>query len=225
MPDYLNVVYSEKIKPHTNYPQQLCQYLSKRFNMKQADNLLDVGCGRGDFTKGFKDLGMEVLGVDLEKGNSEMLKGIEVKLGDIENQPLPFRDEIFDFVFSKSVIEHFKTPDNFIKEIYRVLKPGGRIITMTPDWQSQRRIFYDDYTHAHPYTVNSLSSLLKIYGFKDVVSENFYQLPIIWKHSWIKIFAKFLQLFGPVKKIHKNKFIRWSRELMVLGTGIKPDRN
>jgi SAM-dependent methyltransferase len=189
--------------------------------MKQGDKLLDVGCGRGEFIKGFKDLGLEVFGIDREKGDSEVLKGIEVKLRDIENEKFPFNDKIFDFVFSKSVIEHLWTPDNFIKEIYRVLKPEGRIIIMAPDWHSQRLIFYNDYTHIHPYTTVSLSGLLKMYGFREVTSEKFYQLPVLWKHPWLKTFSNCFQFLGPVKKIYKNKFIRWSRELMILASGKK----
>jgi len=221
MSSYLNVVYNKKTRPYSKYPSQLSAYLFSRFKMKQGNKVLDVGCGRGDFSKGFKDLGMEVFGIDYEKSNSEMLKEIKVKVINFENNPFPFDSETFDFVFSKSVIEHLWTPDNFIRETYRVLKPGGKIIIMTPDWQSQRHIFYDDFTHVHPYTQISVKDMLKIYNFQDVKSEIFYQLPILWKHPWLKIFSKCLQIFGPVKRIHKNKFIRWSRELMVLGTGIK----
>lgn len=219
---YLNVVYNKKSRPYTNYPSKFCRYLYDRFGMKKGDKFLDIGCGRGEFTKGFKDLGLDVSGIDREKGDQEMLESIDVSLSnDLENNAFPFEDNSFDIVFSKSVIEHFRTPDNFIKEIYRILKPGGRIIIMTPDWQSQRRIFYDDYTHVHPYTKTGLRDLLKIYGFEKVEVEIFYQLPILWKYPWLKIFSKCLQIFGPPKRIYKNKFIRWSRELMVLGTGIK----
>ena len=126
MPSYLNIVYGKKIRPQTKYPFQLCEYLFKRFSMKKGNMLLDIGCGRGDFAKGFKNLGMEVFGIDRERGDSEILKQIEVKLIDVENNPFPFSDGMFDFVFSKSVIEHLWTSDNFIKEIYRVLKPGGK---------------------------------------------------------------------------------------------------
>ncbi len=221
MSNYIKVFYNQKNLPYTKYPSGLCGYLFQRFGMKRGDKLLDVGCGRGDFVREFKDLGLEVFGIDREKGDSKMLKGIEVKLRDIENESFLFNDGIFDFVFSKSVIEHLWTPDNFIKEIYRVLKPGGRIIIMAPDWHSQRWIFYDDYTHVHPYTTASLNNLLKAYGFKELTSEKFYQLPVLWKHPWLKIFSKLLQVLGPVKKIYKNKFIRWSRELMILASGKK----
>lgn len=221
MTSYLNVIYNEKTKPYTDYPHQLCWYLFNRFSMKRGDRLLDIGCGRGDFTKGFKDLGTEVSGIDYERSDSEILKDIEVKITDIEKDIFPFDNGLFDFVFSKSVIEHLWSPEHFIQECRRVLKAGGKMIIMTPDWQSQRCIFYNDYTHRHPYTQMSLRDLLKIYGFKEVTSEKFYQLPILWKYPWLEIFSKILQLLGPVKKIHKNKFIRWSRELMVLASGKK----
>lgn len=221
MADYLKVIYNENIRPYTKYPSQLCNYLFQRFDMKKGDKLLDVGCGRGDFSKGFKDLGLEVFGLDIGKSQSEMLKDIEVRYINIENDRFPFNDETFDIIFSKSAIEHLRSLDNFIKENYRVLKPGGTVIVMTPDWQSQMCIFYNDYTHVHPYTCEALKNLLKIYGFREAKAELFYQLPVLWKYPWLKIFSKSLQLLGPVKKIYKNKFIRWSKELMVLGTGVK----
>ena len=41
---------------------------------------MDIGCGRGDFTKGFKDLGLEISGIDRERGDSEMLQGIDIRI-------------------------------------------------------------------------------------------------------------------------------------------------
>lgn len=221
MLNYLDVVYEKNIKPYTKYPSQLCQHLFQRLDLREGQKLLDVGCGRGDFSKGFKDLGLEVFGLDCQESHSRILKDIEVRYLNIENKLFPFDNDAFDIVFSKSLIEHLKSPENFIKESYRVLKTGGKIIVMTPDWQSQRCVFYNDYTHVHPYAQKGIEDLLKIYNFKKVKSEIFYQLPVLWKYPWLKIFSKFLQLWGPVKKIHKNKFIRWSKELMILGSGIK----
>ena len=221
MSSYLKIIYNQEKRPITKYPSQLANLFFSRFNMKKGDTFLDIGCGRGDFLRGFKELGLGVFGIDSERSNSETLKDIDVKILDIEEAPFPFEKETFDFVFSKSVIEHLWNPDNFIKESYRVLKPGGRIIVMTPDWVSQRIIFYDDFTHVHPYTKTSIDDFLKIYNFKKVEAEIFYQLPILWKYSLLKKLSKVFQVLGPVKKIYKNKFIRWSRELMILGTGIK----
>lgn len=183
---------------------------------------MDIGCGRGDFTRGFCDLGLEVSGIDREKGDSAMLQGIDIRISeDLGNNPLPFEDASFDIVFSKSVIEHIREPNNFMNETRRVLKPGGRVIAMVPDWQSQMFIFYDDPTHVHPYTVTGLKDLLLMHGFQSAQAELFYQLPMLWKFPVIKMISRSLQLFGPVKNIEKNKFIRWSRELMILGIGVK----
>lgn len=190
--------------------------------MKKGGKLLDIGCGRGDFTRGFCDLGLEVSGIDREKGDSEMLQGIDVRVNqDLERDVFPLVDGSFDVVFSKSVIEHIRDPNHFMKEMYRVLKPGGRVITMTPDWHSQMFIFYDDPTHIHPYTCTGLRDLFAMHGLKQPEAELFYQLPIVWKYSALKIVCKSLQLLGPVKKIEKNKFLRWSRELMILGSATK----
>lgn len=174
--------------------------------LETGAKLLDAGCGLGYFTEAFRELGIDAVGLDREI--------------DFERDEFPFKEGILDVVFTKSVIEHLGKPDNFIKEIRRVLKPNGRIIIMTPDWQSQMRIFYNDYTHVHPYDKDSLGDLLKIYDFKEVETEKFYQLPILWKYPILKIISKFLQIF-PVKGTHKNKFIRWSRELMVLAIAKK----
>jgi 2-polyprenyl-3-methyl-5-hydroxy-6-metoxy-1,4-benzoquinol methylase len=222
MQNYLDVVYSKEKRPYTDYPSQMCKNLFDRFAMKKGDRLLDIGCGRGDFTKAFKDLGLQVAGIDREQGDSELLQGIDVRIQkDLENDAFPFEDNSFDVVFSKSVIEHVRTPDTFMKEQLRVLKPGGRLITMTPDWHTQMFIFYDDHTHVHPYTATGMKDLFAMSGLKNVQSELFYQLPVVWKYPVVKIVCKGLQLLGPVKKLYKNKFIRWSRELMILTSGVK----
>ena len=222
MKDYVEVVYNENERPVTTYPDKLAYYLFKRFGMQAGDKLLDNGCGRGDFLSGFAKLGLKCYGTDISMHAKDRISGFaEFYMVNIESGLLPFNDNFFDIVFTKSVIEHFYNPSNFIQECYRVLKPGGRIIIMTPDWKTTIFIFYDDPTHVHPYTCASIRELLILNGFRNVATEMFYQLPILWKCSWLRIFARCLQLFGPVKRVYTNKFIRWSRELMVLGTGVK----
>lgn len=216
---YIDTIYDEKIRPQTKYPFQLSNYLFHRFGMKGGDRLLDVGCGRGDLVRAFRSLGLDARGLDREK--SQAHADIQVKYANIESKRVLFEDEIFDIVFSKSLIEHLFDPTNFMKECFRILKPGGRIILMTPDWISQAKIFFDDYTHRQPYTVTAVRDILKIFGFQAVSSETFYQLPILWRYSALKIVSYILQLFPLVTMKSRIKFIRWSVELMVLGTGIK----
>ncbi len=213
---YIDTVYNKDVRPLTKYPDQLARYLVKRFGLK--GRLLDVGCGRGDFLYAFQNAGVSAIGVDGEKsfGRKDVIGEI-----DLETGRLPFEDNSVDVVFNKSVMEHLHHPDNMLKECYRVLKSGGRIISMVPDWQSCMFIYYDDHTHVQPYTKSGLEDCLKIFGFAEVESELFYQLPVVWKYPMVKIICKFLQLFGRVKRVHKNKFYRFSKELMILATGKK----
>ena len=52
-----------------------------------------------------------------------------------------------------------------LTEVYRVLKPGGVFIQVTPNWKYSIRKFYDDPTHVRPYSEESISELLSMYGF------------------------------------------------------------
>lgn len=213
---YINVVYDEKVRKKTNYPNQLIQYLIERYNIKKFHLILDVGCGRGDFMEAFENNGINCFGVDLSNNNNKYVFECN-----FENQELPFKDNSFDFCFSKSVLEHLNSSENYLKEIYRVLKPNGKLIILVPDWISCIYLYYQDASHKQPYTKEALHDSLKIIGFKDVHTELFYQLPIIWKYPKLKYICKFLQLFGSPKKIVKNKFLRWSRELIILGSCVK----
>lgn len=216
---YLCIVYNLKDKPLTIYPNQLIKYISNRFNFKKEYKILDLGCGRGDFLKAFKNNLFDIKGSDILDINIE---GIDIKKFDFSKDVFPYEDSSFDVIFSKSVIEHINSAENFLKESYRVLKPGGRILILTPEWKSQMYIFFNDYTHIHPYSIKSMNSVLKVNGFKDVNSERFYQHPIYWKYTFLKIFPNTINyLLGPVRRIHRNKLIRFSRESMVLAYGTK----
>jgi len=214
---YLRVIYSEKRRPYTSYPSKLCKYIVENYFKPNYETLLDVGCGRGEHLREFQKLGYQVRGVDLSNEAKELLKDMEIEIVDIEKEPLPYGDSSFDVVFNKSLIEHLNNPENFMRESYRVLKPGGRLVTMTPDWESVYKIFYEDYTHRTPFTKESSHDIHQIFGFKEVQVRKFKQLPVLWKYPWLNIFSKILYYF-PKSNI---KFIKFSKEIMLLAYGKK----
>lgn len=219
MKDYISVVYNENRVPLTDYPYKLASYLKSRFMISKANSeLLELGPGRGEFLSAFRRLGLRCFALDRCESDIHSLYII-----DLSTDRFPFRDESFDIVFHKSVIEHLPSADNIMRETYRVLRPSGRVIIMTPDWRSQMRVFYEDPTHIRPYDVTAVHDLLELYGFSDIESELFYQLPIAWKHSGIRAICRLLRLMLPViaARATRIKFLRWSVELMVLGTGVK----
>ncbi len=221
MPGYVNTIYNMAVRPKTQYPYELCSYLVQRFQIPEQARILDAGCGRGDFLDGFVRLGLQASGIDREPSSAVVGRPSTVRYCDMENDVFPFEDCTFDAIFSKSVLEHLFDPESFLKECKRVLRPGGRLILMTPDWISQMKIFYDDYSHRQPYTVTGVKDVLDIFGFKATHAELFYQLPVLWRYPALKIVSRILQRVVPVTSKSEMKFIRWSVELMVLGTGIK----
>lgn len=91
--------------------------------------VLDAGCGGGGFAKAVKHYrpDLEVHGVDISRPAIDSAKrdsgGVEFQAGDLYR--LPFKDAYFDAVIIEDVLEHLDAPENALREVGRVLKPGG----------------------------------------------------------------------------------------------------
>ncbi len=241
---YNEVIYPSDVK--NPYPEKLTQYLIDRFKLYTGASL-DIGCGVGTYTKLFYELryanitaGEKIYsyGIDKSPDYENVVKGAgsksrnyidldRIKKCDVEYDQFPFDDDTMSFVFSKSLIEHLPSAEHMMQNIVRVLRPGGRIILMTPSWTSQWSHFWDDHTHVHPYTHKGLMNMLKIYGFKNVTCETFYQLPYLWRHPFFKFIQEAVSLLPASWKWKDNnmrngsdrKWIRFSKEAMLLATG------
>ena len=219
MSDYLKVVYSSKNTPKTDYPDKLAAYLFKKFEMEAGQKLLEPGCGRGEFLNGFRKMGMDVFGCDLSKEAGEDVEGIDIKQVDIGQNPLPYNDNYFDVVYSKSLIEHLWEPDNYLNEANRILKPGGKIITLVPDWEVNFKTYFDDFTHRTPFTKVSLNDIYLMSDYENIRVIKFRQLPIVWRLPFLNLFCAVIAPLVPIRT--SNKFFKYSRELMLIGYGEK----
>lgn len=137
-----------------------------------------------------------------------------------EKDIIPYQNNRFDFVFIKSVIEHISNTDLFLSEIYRVLKPGGRLIILTPDYQRQKDFFYDDYTHIKPFTLISLKMALVLNNFKINRAEWFWYYKTIWEG---KIMPNLLPIRFAYWLTEKTgiKYFRWGADRQLFVIGIK----
>jgi len=109
--------------------RQLNSYLSS------VSGLIDIGCGYNiTFLKwAEKEFGIKNLsGVDLSI-NEELLndKHYDLRIADL-NSSLPWGDNSAEMITSLAVLEHLLNPDTNLKEIYRLLKLGGRLVLTTP---------------------------------------------------------------------------------------------
>ena len=226
--DYVDVIYNEKNRPITSYPQKLATYIFNRFEFKRGCSLLDVGCGRGEFLKGFINCGVSGFAVDQSSAIQNYCPEAELRNADIENDGIPYPDNFFDVVYSKSVIEHFHYPERLISEIYRVLKPGGLAITLCPSWEYNYRMYFEDYSHRTPFMLESLRDIQLIHGFEDVEVEFFYQLPSTWSgidRNLRKILAATTRVVVPEIVKKKSKWVRFSKEIMLLSHSRKPAKS
>jgi SAM-dependent methyltransferase len=94
--------------------------------------LLDLGAGAGLVRQmNFRGMAAHVTGLDLDprvKSNPYLNTGI---VGDASK--LPFADGSFDIVISDNVLEHLREPIHAIREVHRVLRPGGLFLAKTPN--------------------------------------------------------------------------------------------
>lgn len=216
--DYLSTVYSEK-KPRTAYPGKLAKYLCERFSLTSGMRFLEVGCGRCEFLYGFATEGLAVTGVDISPYAQHSAPDLDIILSNVAEEPLPFADNTFDIVYSKSFIEHLEYPEVYFKEAFRILKKGGICLTLVPDWESCYKTYFADHTHKTPFTRIALQTIYEMVGFENIAVTRFRQLPILWKYPMLEGISQLVAPFVPVRT--KNTFLRWSRELMVIGVGSK----
>ena len=222
--DYVSVIYNEEDRPFTKYPDLLARYLVKRYELSKGKTLLDLGCGRGEFLRGFIRCGLSGYGVDQSSMAKALCPDAEILQSDLEKEPLPYADNTFDYIYSKSVLEHFYYPEKLVREIYRILIPGGLVITMTPDWESVYKTFYHDYTHRTPFTLTSLRDIFIIHGFDRVNVEKFRQLPFLWTTPWLRPISVIISCMTPNALSAHSKLIRFSKEVMLLCSAFKPEK-
>jgi ubiquinone/menaquinone biosynthesis C-methylase UbiE len=96
--------------------------------------LLDVGCGTGRWVRRYGELGFSAVGVDATIGMLRIARALGTSAPLITGlvQSLPFSDAAFDCLSDITVIQHipYELQPNALREMIRVLKPGGRMILM-----------------------------------------------------------------------------------------------
>lgn len=168
---------SEK-KLDWDYSDQKLRYvyaplLSALSRFSSPGKLVDVGCSNGAFVRAASKTGWDAVGVELEKASAEtaIRNGVNVVNDDLVN--VGFSENSINCVTMWQLIEHIGDPTPLLKEITRILRPGGILAVSTPNIQSiawtllgARWRAVDPSVHLHLFSVKSLRLLFERHGFE-----------------------------------------------------------
>lgn len=137
--------------------------------------VLDIACGSGYGTAMLGESAKEVHGVDISEEAVEHAAATygkeHIKFSCGNAAKINFPDNYFDSIVSYETIEHLETQDsvNYMKELFRVLKPGGNYFLSTPNKRvvspNSDVSLVSDY-HTHEYVEDELVAYVKKFGFK-----------------------------------------------------------
>jgi SAM-dependent methyltransferase len=106
------------------------------FQSSKGLRVLEIGCGLGTDGAQFAEAGADYTGVDLTDAAVELARkrfelfGLPGKFRTADAEQLDFPDETFDVIFSHGVLHHTPDINSAVREIHRVLRPGGKAKVM-----------------------------------------------------------------------------------------------
>ncbi len=161
------------------------RFISDTRVLQPGARILEIGSGTGTLLSRLRAQGVDVCGVDV---NADLIAEARRWHGDlpvqqVQGTTLPFPDAAFDIVMSFDVLEHIPDSDAHLREVRRVLRPGGRYLIQTPNkwtnvvfetirWRSVTRWRAD---HCALHSLAGLRRRLAAHGFRAVA----YDVPVV----------------------------------------------
>lgn len=148
----------------------ICRYLQPWVDTNEA--IVDLGAGYGDFSRSIRaprKCALEQNGDLVRYWESSVVPIIQSAL-----DPWPIPDASVGTIFASNFLEHFtiEQGSQILDEARRVLRAGGRLIVVQPNFRLEPRRYFDDYTHRTAYTDNSFRDFLLAHGWKIVRVES-----------------------------------------------------
>jgi 2-polyprenyl-3-methyl-5-hydroxy-6-metoxy-1,4-benzoquinol methylase len=167
--------YASKAKDQRR-AKKLRRQLKTYQSYHQTGNFLELGCNAGAVLLTARELGWQVHGVDISKAATEFGRNqwnLNLHTGTIDTAA--YADNYFDVIYSNAVLEHVEAPLVTLKEIQRVLRPGGIFYCNTVNWASYTReilnehwLLIDPTHHIHLYTPDNVNMLCERAGLQHL---------------------------------------------------------
>ncbi len=159
---------------------------------KTSKTILDVGAGSAWVAQEYAPKGKTVISTDIALTNLKKAKkkipAPNHKAVAVDSFFLPFADNVFDTVIAAEIIEHVVNPKKFVAELFRTVKPGGKLIITTP---YKEKIRYALCIHCNKKTpLNG-----HLHSFDENILLGFYDKPDLAKKEWFTFGNKALIYF------------------------------
>lgn len=165
---------------------------------KPIGRFLDIGTNMGFFLRKAQNFNWELFGVEPSPILSEMARkyfNLNVKTSFLENSE--FESDYFDIITMIDIFEHITNPNEFLKEVYRILKNDGILFIKVPNGNYNKLKFkistllkkrenydlFDSYEHVIHYTKKTITKMLSKNNFniKKILISPPVQVPV-WHH-------------------------------------------
>jgi 2-polyprenyl-3-methyl-5-hydroxy-6-metoxy-1,4-benzoquinol methylase len=173
-----------------HYRFEKLSYLPRLVNFDgyRGQRVLDVGCGVGNDLARFARGGAEVVGIDLAETSIDLARrnfrqrGLAGDFQVMNGEQMDLPDDAFDLVYCHTVLHFTPRPSRMVREIHRVLRPGGQAILMTVNRRSWLNLLHKimkveiDHLDAptfHQFSAGEFRELLSPFESIDIVAERF----------------------------------------------------
>lgn len=171
--------------------KEVCTYLQRR-HMKEDSRIIDLGAGYCNFINNVR--GAEKHALDIFSRMPEFAAADVITHTRTATAMDCFEDDSFDVAFASNLLEHLNREELFqvLYEVRRILKRGGKLILLQPNFKYCSKTYFDDYTHVQIFTDRGLFDLLEAFGFR-VTDDHPRFLPVNMK-STLRLRLPFLPL-------------------------------
>jgi 2-polyprenyl-3-methyl-5-hydroxy-6-metoxy-1,4-benzoquinol methylase len=151
-PEHLQQLYSAYERARPALAREIAAAFSERTGCRslQGKHLVDIGCGNGEISDSFSRMGLKVTGVEYSSSRVMKMaaKSRNFRLIAGDGHHLPLRSRSFDFAVLADVLEHVYDPPQMMREVARVLKPGGLVFIGATNRCSIANLFTDPHYNA-----------------------------------------------------------------------------
>jgi SAM-dependent methyltransferase len=162
--------YERRFASRSEYRHQVWEILTRRVFQRYVPSgaaVLELGCGWGEFINEIR-CGRKY-GMDLNPASRRRLAGDVEFLHQDCSQPWPVAEGSLDVIFTSNFFEHLPDKASLgrtLREAYRGLRPGGRILCLGPNIRAIPGAYWDFWDHYLPLTERSLAEGLELAGFR-----------------------------------------------------------